>query len=222
MSLSSSTLSAIQKAGAAVFAADEKLKKAAKGYAERVNAAVAANPYDLGNDSLMEDWKKAARLSQTFAGIEAEIRKAFQIAAQLSGEYQPDTAAPIELTPTEVVIKPKKRTSKSKTSASKSTSGPTVAAAAKTVKVAKPARAAGGATDSQALSGNAAKLFAHLANLLNTNEFTTFSQTAVAKEIGIPLGSMTAAAKKLLDMGRIKAGPAGSFKLAEVQQPVSQ
>lgn len=271
MSLPSSTLSAIQKAGAAVFAADEKLKKSVKEYAERVSAAVAANPFDLGNDSLMEDWKTAARLSQTFAGIEAEIKKAFQIAAELSGEDQPSVvkvptlaaptrtakrvvvsqnsatvtaataparkskqkskpvkhapAEPGDLTPTDVVIKSKKKTQKAKTSASKSTPSPIVAAAVKTVKAVKPVKAtkvAKVSRGSQALSGNPAKLLAHLGNLLNTNEFTAFSQTAASKETGIPLGSMTAATKKLVDIGRIEAGPTGSFRLAEVQQPVTQ
>jgi hypothetical protein len=45
MSLSSSTLSAIQKAGAAAFTADVKLKNAVKEYAQRVNAAIVENPY---------------------------------------------------------------------------------------------------------------------------------------------------------------------------------
>lgn len=262
MSLPSSTLSAIQKAGAAVFAADEKLKKSVKEYAERVSAAVAANPFDLGNDSLMEDWKTAARLSQTFAGIETDIKKAFQIAAELSGEDHPSfvparavkkvvggqksatvTAAtaparrtkpkskpikrapaePSDLTPTDVVIKPKKKTPKAKTSASKSTPSPIVAAAVKAVKAVKPVKTPKDASvtaSSPAMNSNPAKLLAHLGNLLNTNEFTAFSQTAASKETGIPMGSMTAATKKLVDIGRIVAGPTGSFKLAEVQQPL--
>lgn len=264
MSLPSSTLSAIQKAGAAVFAADEKLKKSVKEYAERVSAAVAANPFNLGNDSLMEDWKTAARLSQTFAGIEAEIKKAFQIAAELSGEDHPSvvpartvkqvvgsqnsatvTAAtapakkikqkskPVKRAPAEtsdltladVVIKSKKKTPKPKANTSKSTPSPIVAAAVKTVKVLKPvktAKVASVTTSLPALSSNPAKLLAHLGNLLNTNEFTAFSQTTASKETGIPLGSMTAATKKLVDIGRIIVGPAGSFKLAEVQQPLVQ
>lgn len=285
MSLPSSTLSAIQKAGAAVFAADERLKKSVKDYAERVSTAVAANPFNLNNDSLMEDWKTAARLSQTFTGIEAEIKKAFQIATKLSNAGQPSVVqapvpaaparavtkvvasqnsvavtaakttakkakqeskpvkrapaaptrssessmtAPIDLSATEAVIKPKKKPSKPKTSASKSTPGPIVSAAAKTVKAVKPvktgkvAKVASVPTGSQALSGNPAKLFTHLAGLLNADEFTAFSQTAASRETGIPLGSMTAATKKLLDIGRIVAGPAGSFKLAEATPPLAQ
>lgn len=263
MSLSISTLSAIQKSGAAAFTADEKLKNAVKEYAERVHAAVAANPYNLGNDALIEDWKTVARLSQTMAGIEAEIKKVFQIAAELTRDDQPsvvqapalaaptraakkvvvspkavtptattapakkakqkskavalasaaptsstetNVAAQSDLAPTDVVIKSKRKTPTPKTS-------PT-----KPVKVAKVARVS---TSSQELAANPAKLMTHLATLLNSNEFTEFSQTTASKETGIPLGSMTAATKKLLETGRIVAGPTGSFKLADVQQPVA-
>ena len=53
MSLSSATLSAIQQAGAAAYAADAELKNAVKGDAAPVNAAMSANPYGLANDALL-------------------------------------------------------------------------------------------------------------------------------------------------------------------------
>src|SRR5664279_4560089 len=114
MSISNSTLTAIQKAGAAAFTADEKLKKATRDYAQRVQAAIAANPFHLGNDALVEDWKTLARLSQTFAGIEAEIQRVFQVASELSGDDQPSVvtapapapAAPAPVAPN-VMVKPK-------------------------------------------------------------------------------------------------------------------
>ncbi len=89
MSLSSSVLSAIQKAGATVFAADTKLKNATKEYADRVNSAIGSNPYGLGNDALFENWKTVARLSQTMAKIEEEIKKVFQIASELTADDRP-------------------------------------------------------------------------------------------------------------------------------------
>ncbi len=89
MSLSVSTLTAIQKVGAAAFTADEKLKKEATHYAERVHAAITNHPYNLGNDNLIENWKVVARLSQTLAGIEEELKKVYQVAAELTGDDQP-------------------------------------------------------------------------------------------------------------------------------------
>ena len=64
------------------------------------------------------------------------------------------------------------------------------------------------------LGANPTKVLRRLETLLNANDFTVISQTAVSKETGIPLGSMTAATKKLMETGHLVGGPSGSFKLA--------
>lgn len=267
MSLSSSTLSAIQKAGAAAFAADAKLKSAVKEYADRVNAAIGSNPYALGNDALFENWKTVARLSKTIAGIEEEIKKVFQVAAAMTADDQPTMvqvpalAAPTrsveesvesrnDLTPTDVVIKPKRKASKPKTRASAVTTSavepsasvsrqadmtptdvlvktkikasPAKTRAPKAKSSPRPTKLAGASGRQLELSGNPAKLLRHFENLLNSNEFTVISQTAIGQATGIPIGSMTAATKKLIDNGRIIAGPTGSFMLANSQQPLAK
>ena len=89
MPLSSSTLNAIQKVGAAAFTADDKLKKEVQSYAERVNLAMFKNPYNLGNDALIEVWKVVARLSQTMKGIEEELKTIHRIASELTQDDQP-------------------------------------------------------------------------------------------------------------------------------------
>lgn len=260
MTLSISTLSAIQKAGSAAFAADAKLRTALKEYGERVNAAMANNPYSQGNDALFSNWKVVARLSQTLAGIEEELKKVYSAAAELgadeqpglqavpvvaaptrsaskvvaspvavkpaaasrkmkkkaakpaapaaavpAGAVEPSVLAQVDLAPTDVEIKPKKK----KTAAPK--------AKVRSPKVAKVAAA----VKTGPLSGNSAKLMQRLEQVLNSNEFTEISQTAVGREIGVPMGSMTAATKKLMEVGRIVAGPNGSFKLVDSQQAVS-
>jgi hypothetical protein len=214
MSLSSATLSAIQQAGSAAYAADTELKNAVKDYAARVNAAMSANPYGLGNDALFENWKVVARLSQTINGIEEELKKVYRVASELIADDQPSVreipalAAPKipsaglalgsqqDLTTTDVVAKRKKKTAASKTRSP------------------RPAKPTGTATSPQELGGNAAKLLQHLKTLLDSNKFTVINQTAVGQATGIPLGSMTAAIKKLSASGAIIAGPTGSFKLA--------
>ncbi|MDO8777445.1 MAG: hypothetical protein Q7K57_53760 [Burkholderiaceae bacterium] len=219
MSLSSSTLSAIQKAGAAAFTADVKLKNAVKEYAERVNAAMEANPYGLGNDVLFENWKVVARLAQTIAGIEEEIKKVYRVASELTADDQPSVrevpalAAPTpavrqsggsqnDLKPTDVVVKTKIKTSRPKTRATKAKASQ------------RPAKLTGASGRPLELSGNAAKLLQHFERILNANEFTAINQSSVGQETGIPLGSMTAATKKLIGSGRLIAGPTGSFMLA--------
>ena len=220
MSLSSATLSAIQQAGAAVYSADLELKNAVKDYAQRVNAAMLSNPYHLGNDTLFENWKVVARLSQTMAGLEDEIKKVYQVAAELIADDQPlvvqvaSLAAPIrandasvvsqnDMTPTDVLVKSKK---KLKSGATRSTRAPKPGPS--------PVKPVGVRKSTQQLSGNPAKLLQYFEKVLNSKKFTVLSQTAAGQETGIPLGSMTAATKKLIESGRVIAGPTGSFRLA--------
>ena len=273
MSLTSSTLAAIQKVGAAAFTADEKLRKEVGQYAERVHAAVINNPYNLGNDNLIENFKVVARLSQTLAGIESELKKVYQVASELTGDDQPivqdlpalaapttvgkrgrkakvvaaavatkptktgkrgrRAAAPVvfieqsatqenSLAPTDVVAKLRRKANKSKPEASSDTKPTRTIKKARVAKVTAspmPAKKAGSAVSSLELGGNASKLLQHLERTLNTAEFSGFSQTAVSKEIGVPLGSMAAAVKTVIASGRVIAGPRGTFKLAEVEQP---
>lgn len=207
MSLSSETLSVIQKAGAAVYEADLELKNAVKEYAHRVHEAMMSNPYHLGNDNMFENWKVVARLSQTLAGIEEELKKVYYVAAELSADDQPlvvevaalaAPASPVvepvvnqnDMTPTDVVVKPKKR-------------------------AAKPAEAS---KNRSPISGNSAKLLDYFEGELNANDFSVISQTVASQKTGIPLGSMTAAIKKLIESACIIAGPGGSFKLGKMKQ----
>ncbi len=213
MSLSKTTLSAIQQAGAAVFAADAELKNSVKDYAERVNAAMAANPFGLGNDALFENWKMVARLSQAMTGIEQELKKVHALASELTGDDGPAdhvlpalsvplaaqlsrpefvVATPPDTAPTDVVPKAGQKKVAGKAPAK------------------KPA-----AASPPVLGGNPTKLLRHLQRLLNTRDFVAVNLSAAGLATGIPSGSVNAAAKKLLETGRLLAGPDGRFKLAK-------
>ncbi|WP_114971092.1 hypothetical protein [Rhodoferax ferrireducens] len=258
MSLSSSTLTAIQKVGAAAFAADEKLQKEVKEYAERVQAAIAKNAYSLGNDVLIENWKVVARLAQSLVGIEEELRKIYQVASELTDDERPlvrevpvleaptwsasrGVTKQVQVKPAKGKLAPKKRASKlvtavvatAKRSAkltlvSDADLTPTDVVVKRSKKVAsskakvnKSSGAAFAEKKAAALGGNPTKLLAHFERVLNSNDFTALSQTVAAQETGIPLGSMTAAVKKLIETGRIVSGPDGGLKLATAQ-PASQ
>lgn len=303
MPISASTLSALQKVGAAAFTADDKLKKEIGLYAQRVNTAVFSNPYSLGNDSLIESWKVVARLSKTLSGIEEELRNIYRIAGELAEDDLPSVretralAAPtptstpagtkktvkksaakaVDLTATTVKVKKvvKKQAPKAtavaattaKTTATAATkpaataatkvkkaatkspvakkvtapaSLPTkpvkkapvtktqavvvapapAAAKARPIAKAKKAKATGAAVSTQELTGNSAKLLAHLQTTLNMETFEHLNQTMLFKETGIPLGSIGATLGRLTKAGRLVAGPQGSYKLASVQSAV--
>ena len=208
MSLNKELLATLQKAGAAVFDADAQLKLAVKSYGERVQAAVGANPFHLGNDTLFENWKMVARLSKTVAAMEEDLNNVYQMASALSdvepslpelvtalSAPAPDAAAEMALSPTQdnslaatdVKIKRKKRAS-----------------------VAKP-----GPALASPLPGNADRLLRHLRYVLKTKSFAPVKQAAVAKATGIPLGSMTAALKRLVAAGHVQTDASGMFKLVK-------
>ncbi|MDR3368165.1 hypothetical protein [Rhodoferax sp.] len=247
MPISSSTLNAIQKVGAAAFTADEKLKKEVQSYAEHVNMAMVKNPYNLGNDALIEAWKVVARLSKTMIGIEEELRNIHRIASELTQDDQPsvrDTpalAAPItkkrkvkkiDAAVTTVKVKtkkpvaakpaadvapaaPAKAVKKVTTGISKVTTKATAKAIPKAVVKAKSnkTKAATASVHTQDLKGNSAKLMAQLQVVLNTADFTSINQSAVAKVAGIPVGSMGATIGRLVKAGRIVSHNNGSLKL---------
>ena len=213
MSLNKELLATLQKAGAAVFDADTQLKLAVKSYGERVHAAVASNPFHLGNDTLFENWKLVARLSKTLAAMEEDLRKVYQVAGELSDvepslpDTMPALSAPASDAPvisdnslaaTDVKIKKKKRIA--------------VAKPAKTEARVKTATKPS-AVLATPLPKNAEILLKHLKYVLATKGFAAVNQTAVAKATGIPLGSMTAALKRLVAAGYVQTNQSGLFKL---------
>lgn len=241
MTLSISTLAAIQKVGAAAFSADAKLKIAARDYAERVSAAITESPDKPGNDTLIENWKVVARLSQTLEGIEEELKKVYQVASRLTADDQAgERELPVPVKPTRSVGKAKKRAAKTMTPAaaalqnaaqqnlaSQADLSPTDVVAKPRKKAVSPkakvskAKVGDGAAKPLVTGSNPAKLLMRLEGLLNASEFTGISQTLVAQETGIPLGSMTAAIKKLVEMGWLVIGPNGSLKLTTAPSTVA-
>jgi hypothetical protein len=206
MALPAQTLAAIQAAGAAVYAADAALKEAVQSYADQVKLAMAVNPFDMGNDSLFDDWKTVARLSRAVGQVEAEFQKIYNAATDLPAGAIPamltmpsltapqasaisDMSMVREIDATDAVIKKVPRKIK---------------AAAK----AKPA-----APQSASLGGNSAKVLARLLEILNPNHFVKVNRAAIGAEIGLPKGSIGASITKLLDTGHLIEGGIGEYKL---------
>ncbi len=193
MPLSAATLNAMQKAGAAVYQADQHLKEAVKEHAQRISAALKASPLDAENDALFEDWKAIARLSQTLADIESQLSKAFAAAGKLKGG----------------------KGGKGRGAGKAAASGAAKAArrGRKAADPSAPKGKRGRKRSPDGMAGNPAKLLKHLETLLNKDDFTVISQSDAGRQTGIPIGSMTAALKRLMELGRISAGPNGGYKL---------
>ena len=213
MSLSKITLSAIQQAGAAVFSADTELKNSVKDYAERVNAAMAVNPFGLGNDALFENWKLVARLSQTMAGIEEELKKVHALASELTGDNGPaDHALPALSAPLSAQLS----TPELLVATAPDTAPTDVVAKSGQKKALRQAPAKKPAVSAPPVIGsNPTKLLRHLQRLLTTRDFVAVNLSAAGLATGIPAGSVNAAMKKLLETGQLLVGPGGRFKLVK-------
>lgn len=203
MPLPSTTLAAIQTAGAAIFAADAALKTSAQDYADQVKLAMLQNPFDLGNDTLFEDWKTVARLAQAVTQIEAEFRKIYDAASDLSTgsaagfATMPTLASPQGVASGELeVVKEIQATD---------------AVVKKSPAMLRRARA--DQTAHPDLRGNALKLLARLVQILNTTDFARIDRRQVVTEVGLPRGSVGAAIVKLVQSGYLVQGPSGTFKL---------
>ena len=211
MPIPKSTLADIQTAGAAVHQADASLKSVVQAYADQVRLAMSSNPFDLQADSLFEEWKTVARLSQTLEQIETELRKVHQAAQQL-GESEPSSAkprgrlAPPTPQPTLAIV------NRSPVIESIEATD-VVAKKPKKVKAAqKPAQARKVVTKS-ALSPNTQKLWTHLNPLLNAKKFTEIKRSQVGVAAGLPLGSVTASFNKLIDNAYLEENASGALKL---------
>ena len=273
MSLSSSTLSAIQKTGAAAFYAQARLKKDEKAFAAKIQESMGSNAYSRVNDLMFEHWKAIARMTQTLAGMEAELKKIYAIASDLSVDEHGLTqelielAAPttsvameqnangntIDLSATDISLKTQKTSPDKKPMTAR---GKKIAAAFRRKRLARMAETAASdqtATTAQpvktsankkgtkttgakkaiagvrrkpyTLSPSAEKLLGYLKPHLNADTHIPVNQSAVSVATGIPMGSMTAAMKKLIEGKQIEAGPSGSYKLvaaAQVANPQSR
>ena len=213
MSLSKITLSAIQQAGAAVFSADAELKNSVKDYAERVNAAMAINPFGLGNDTLFENWKLVARLSQTMVGIEEELKKVHALACELTGDDGPAAHA---LPALSAPLSTQLSTPELLVATAPDTAPTDVVAKAGQKKALRQASAKKPAAPAPPVIGsNPTKLLRHLQRLLTTHDFVAVNLSAAGLATGIPAGSVNAAMKKLLETGQLLVGPGGRFKLVK-------
>ena len=205
------SLSAIQTAGAAVHQADASLKSVAQAYADQVRLAMSSNPFDLQADSLFEEWKTVARLSQTLEQIERELRKVHQAAQQLGegglGSSKPRArlAAPTAQTTLQPISSPAVIDAIEATDV--------VAKKPKKLKAIATQVKAPKAVIKSTLSPNTQKLWNHLKTVLNAKNFSEIKRTQIGIAAGLPTGSVAASFNKLIENSYLEENALGALKL---------
>jgi len=211
MSLSKSTLSAIQIAGQGLHQATVVVSAAVREQAEHMVATVASQPFQAEGEQAFANFRLLARLSQDLLGLEQQLRQLYATAAELASPEMdvvaslPHTsgrarASDANDTAEDAVVKPatQRRAAPGarKTHSAKSTAKATTKASAVT------------------LTANDKKVLDHLKKVLKAGAWTDLTGAAVAQGAGMPLGSVGVSLKKVIASGAIKKKGRSSYQLA--------
>jgi hypothetical protein len=218
MSLSKTTLSAIQQAGQALHKATVVVAGAVREQAEHMVATVASQPFQAEGEQAFANFKMLARLSQDLLSLEEQLKGLYAAASELASPEMDvvaalphlatrsrPAAAPADDVAEDAIVKPVVA-GRAKGPAKRSSPKPAVPAkASKAPKVAKSAKAVG-------LTANDNKLLVYLQSVLAVKQSTELTSVQIAQGSGLPLGSVGVSLKKVLASGAIKKSGRSSYQ----------
>ena len=199
MSLSQSTLSAIQIAGQGLHQATVVVSAAVREQAEHMVATVASQPFQAEGEQAFANFRLLARLSQDLLGLEQQLRQLYATAAELASPEMDVVAA---LPHTSV------RAADANDKAEDAVVKPAVQR-----RTPAGARKPSSAKDI-ALTANDQKVLGYLKKVLKPAAWTDLTGAALAKGAGMPLGSVGVSLKKVLASGAVKKKGRSSYQLA--------
>ena len=211
MSLSKTTLTAIQNAGQAMHEATVVVSAAVRDQAEHMVNTIATLPFESHAEQAFANFRGLARLSQDLQTLEEQMRGLYTSATELASPAMDVVAALPHVS--------SKRTAEGKATAEDAVVKPATARrSSKPVKKAKKAKSNAAADKPQSpLSGhltpNDSQLMEYLKTALNTTDLTGLTGTTMAKGSGLPLGSIGISIKKLIETGAVIRGGRGTYKL---------
>jgi hypothetical protein len=219
----------IQAAGAAVYKADQTLKKAVDEIAASVREAVAKGVLDNATEQLFGKWRALANVSKVMGTIEADLKSVYTLVAAQDGQITAKDSQSHSLAsdslPLPSTLSPEASGSKVKKGQKKAATQAVtqLAVPAETIAKAKPVKSKALGTKPKAkkspaagatITGNAQKVVDHLRAELTGEEFKKLSMAATNKVVGLPLGSIGASFQKLLRMGVLEKNEQGEFRFA--------
>ena len=216
MSLSKTTLSAIQQAGQALHKATVVVADAVRAQAEHMVATVANQPFQAEGEQAFTNFKMLARLSQDLLSLEEQLKTLYATASDLASPEMdvvaalPQSSKRIRAEASafadvaeDVVVK--QATTRRAKPVSKSAGKP----AAKQAPKAASKRAAKATT----LTANDNKVLEFMKSVLKPGEASAITGLVISKGAGLPLGSVGISVKKVLASGAVKKSGRGSYIL---------
>jgi hypothetical protein len=217
MSLSKTTLSAIQQAGQALHKATVVVADAVRAQAEHMVATVANQPFQAEGEQAFNNFKLLARLSQDLLSLEEQLKTLYGTASDLASPEMDVVAAlphissrsrvataAAEDVAEDAVIKPS-ATRRSKPGSKPETKTGTKAAARPATK--KAAKAV-------TLTANDNKVLEFMKSALKPGVASALTGVVISKGAGLPLGSVGISVKKVVASGAIKKSGRGSYLIA--------
>ncbi|GKT18629.1 hypothetical protein AVHY2522_19545 [Acidovorax sp. SUPP2522] len=204
--LSRSTLSLLQQAGESLYAAQQAMAQEVQSGAQSVVNTVASLPFSAEADRAYAQLRTVARLSHELQAIEEQLRTAYQTAASLAqNDLQLLQALPLRRSPQ---ISPGQQ-AQAEDAVVKPTPVKGVRASSKT----KTKTQSSGVPNAQSLSSNDDKVLTYLERVLTRSAWSQMTQASIAEGAGIPKGSIAVAIHRLKQMGRLKEGARGQYRL---------
>ncbi|NVO07199.1 MAG: hypothetical protein HXX19_15355 [Rhodoferax sp.] len=214
MSLSKTTLSAIQQAGQALHKATVVVAGAVREQAEHMVATVASQPFQVEGEQAFANFKMLARLSQELLALEEQLKGLYATASELASPVmdvvaaipnaRARAAAPNDVAEDAVVKPASVRSAKRTTRKPAAKPASQTAARSKAQKAAKPV----------ALTANDTKVLDYLKTVLKAGEWLDLTGASVAQGAAMPLGSVGISLKKVVASGAVKKRGRGSYQIA--------
>ncbi|RFO97368.1 hypothetical protein DIC66_09600 [Rhodoferax lacus] len=208
MSLSKTTLSAIQQAGQGLHKATVVVSAAVREQAEHMVAAVANQPYQAEGEQAFANFKMLARLSQDLQTLEEQLRALYATATELSSPEM------------DVVVALPRASARARAAAlaqNEAAEDAVIKAAPQgrsNPKAKAKAKKAAKSNKPVTLTGNDSKVLDYLKTVLKTDTWTDLTGAAVAQGAAMPLGSVGISLKKVVLAGAVKKTGKGSYQLA--------
>lgn len=198
-------LHAVQQAGQAIHACREMLKVEVARRTQQLVAVMAREPLSASADGSFSQLKLVARMHQEVQALEDQLRGIYQSASQLKVE----TVQVVEALPHS---RPRPHTSVDQVEEAQVVSRPTKRGAGK--RASDPSIKAKQVPSRRGrVSSNDDKVLAALKRLLKLRRGEQIAQAQIAAEAGIPVGSIGASLRRLLNAGRVAQTERGQYRL---------
>ena len=213
MSLSPSTLSAIQQAGEGLHSARRAVSDAVQATAERMVATVADQPFSPESDRAYAQLRRVARMAHELQAMEDQLRVLYTAAAEM---MEPEM--PVLVALPGHVARSRPRSVKTDQTAEDAVVKTVASGASGASKREKLGRGEKGDRRNLEMpkprGSNDDKVLSYLKTVLDRRSWKSLTHAVIAQGSGIPLGSVGLALRRLDAAGRLREGSKGAYRLA--------